>query len=152
MSRLFGAIRPDSLHEGVDQAVPREYRRLDGDVPTEAQIAVAEVTGLRDSPVRTSRPIFRRAVSGRSSCSRSVIAELVSVTQSTVPSKYSLHDRRRVENPNVGVVINRDLVDIGQLLEFVLARASVRDRHGPGESLRPLRQREPRASARASER
>ena len=58
-----------------------------------SRTAVAEVTGLRLAS-RTSRPIRRRAGSGSKPCRRSVIAELVNVIQSTVPSRIRSTTRR----------------------------------------------------------
>ena len=72
------------LDERLDEPVPGVDARLGGDGPA-SRAAVAEVTGLRLAR-RIVAADPARASSGRRAWSRSVIAELVRVIQSTEPA------------------------------------------------------------------
>ena len=80
--------------------------------------AASVVTGLKLAS-RISRPMRPRASGGNSSCSRAVMAGLVSVIQSIVPAMI----RSTTDSGNargVGIVVDGNLVDFGQLFELVL--------------------------------
>ena len=76
--------------------------------------AASEVTGLKLAR-RTSRPTRWRAGSGKRPCNRVVMAELVSVIQSTRAVQDPFHDGVG-QGLGVGVVVDGYLVDVGQLL------------------------------------
>ena len=117
MSWQIAAIGGDLLHQGVDQAVPCEFGRLDRDVPTQAQQRSPKSPGS-DSPagprVRSAgvpfrqklvQPLGDRRAGQRDPVDRAVQDPL---------------DDRVGQRLGVGVVVDGDLVDIGQLFEFVL--------------------------------
>ena len=107
------------------------------------------VTGLMLASRIEPEAIRPRADSGSRACSRSVIAELVRVIQSTVPP-FEPVDHLRRQGLGVGVAVDGDLLDLGDPRQLVLQQGPAAI--GAGQQDPTAGTSGPRASASPSER
>ena len=117
----FATIGGDLLHQGVDQSVPCEFGRLDRNAPTQARgrrrshrAQTRQADLASDPSAGRFRQEFVQPLGDRRAGQRDPVDRAI---------QDSLDDRVG-QRFRVGVVVDGDLVDIGQLFEFILEERS----------------------------